>query len=68
MIEYKCEDCVYFDDRHKSVKLVEKKLGKVHVGFCRRSTPGSLRIGQTYYGVHPVMDAHEYCGGFKKRS
>ena len=65
MIAYRCKDCIWWDNQHPSVPHVPAELHKVNLGFCRRRKAGALRIGQYFYGVHPVMDAEEFCGEFK---
>jgi hypothetical protein len=66
MIEYRCADCIWWDSEHETVKLIPQALGKKRLGFCRKHKPGSLRIGDYYYGVQPVTDAEEFCGEFRK--
>jgi hypothetical protein len=65
MISHRCKDCVWWDNQHPSIKLVNPHLGKAVLGFCRRRRAGALRIEDAFYGVHPVMDADEFCGEFK---
>lgn len=68
MIGHRCENCIWWDNRHLSVRDIPLKLGKLEVGFCRKHKPGSLRIGEHYYGVQPVMDAREFCGEFREET
>lgn len=65
MISHRCKSCVWWDNQHPSVEHIPQELDKACVGFCRRRKAGALRIGQYFYGVHPVMDADEFCGEFK---
>ena len=65
MIEHRCKNCLWWDSKHRSVNLVSIELGKIAPGFCRKHKPGGYRIGSTYYGVQPVMDADEFCGEFR---
>lgn len=65
MIGHRCKDCIWWDNQHPSVEHIPQELHKARVGFCRRRKAGALRIGQHFYGVHPVMDADEFCGEFR---
>ena len=65
MIGHRCKNCIWWDSQHPSVELVKPELGKQELGFCRRRRAGALRIHNHFYGVHPVMDADEFCGEFK---
>ncbi len=65
MIDKRCRKCLWWDNEHPSMKLIPIELNKKDPGFCRKHKPGSLRIGQYFYGVQPVMDGDEFCGEFK---
>jgi len=65
MIGHRCKNCLWWDSQHPSIALAKPELGKVDLGFCRRRRAGALRIERHFYGVHPVMDADEFCGEFK---
>lgn len=41
-------------------------MTKTNPGYCRKHKPGGLRIGNYFYGVHPVVDAEEFCGEFRR--
>ena len=62
----RCKKCNWWDNQHPSVALIPLQLSKRDPGICRKHKPGSLRIGQHYYGVQPVMDADEFCGEWRK--
>ena len=66
MIDHRCKNRIWWDNQHSSVAHIPIELGKQNPGFCRKHKPGSLRIGQTFYGVQPVMDTDEFCGEFRK--
>ena len=66
MIVNRCRNCMWWDNEHLSVQNIPIELGKTEPGFCRKHKPGSLRIGQHFYGVQPVTDADEFCGEFRK--
>jgi len=66
MIAYRCRKCIWWDNQHPSVALVQVIPGKAQLGFCRKHKPGAERIEHTYYGVQPVMDADEFCGEFRE--
>lgn len=66
MIGHRCKNCTWWDNQHPSVERIPVELHKTVVGFCRRRRAGSLRIKNHFYGVHPVMDADEFCGEFKE--
>ena len=68
MIGHRCKNCMWWDDQHLSIRLVPAIRGKQRLGFCRRRRAGSLRVAEDFYGVHPVMDADEFCGEFKGAS
>lgn len=65
MIKHRCRNCIWWDNQHLSIKSVPAIRGKKVLGFCRRRRAGSFRVGENFYGVHPVMDANEFCGEFK---
>ena len=65
MIDHRCKNCIWWDSCHPSVAFIPLELNKTNRGFCRKHRPGSLRIGQYYYGVQPIMDADEFCGEFR---
>ena len=65
MISHRCKNCLTWDNQHPSVALIPLQLNKKDPGFCRKHRPGSLKIGQHYYGVQPIMDADEFCGEFR---
>ena len=65
MIGHRCKSCIWWVNVHPSIRIVPDVPGKRVLGFCRRRRAGSLRIEQHFYGVHPVMDADEFCGEFK---
>lgn len=62
MIDKRCKKCLWWDNEHSSVKVIPIELNKKDPGFCRKHKPGSLRIGQYFYGVQPVTDGNEFCG------
>jgi hypothetical protein len=66
MISHRCKDCEWWDNRHPSIADIPIELGKKTPGFCRRRKAVSLQIKQHVYGAHPVMDADEFCGEFKR--
>lgn len=66
MITHRCKNCIWWDNQHPSVALIPPHPHKPNPGFCRKRRPGSLRIGQYFYGMQPVMDADEFCGEFRK--
>lgn len=68
MIAHRCCNCLWWDDQHPAIANVPVKLDKVRPGFCRKHKPGSLRIGEYFYGVQPVTDADDFCGEFRKES
>lgn len=68
MVSHRCHKCIWWDNQHPSVALIPIELCKENPGFCRRRRSGTLLIGQHLYGVHPVMDADEFCGEFKGSS
>lgn len=65
MIGHRCKNCIWWDSQHPSIGHVPIGLDKYVIGFCRKHKPGSLKIGQYFYGVQPVMDADEFCGEFR---
>ena len=67
MITHRCRRCIWWDNQHPSVKLIPLELGKVDLGICRKHAPGSLRIGDYFFGVQPVMDGDEFCGEFREQ-
>lgn len=66
MIDRQCRRCLWYDNQHESVKSIPIELNKRDPGFCRKHKPGSLRIGQHFYGVWPVVDADEFCGEWRE--
>ena len=49
---------------HISVQYITNIEWKPNPGFCRRRKAGVIGIEQNHVGVHPVMDADEFCGEF----
>lgn len=66
MIEHRCRNCIWWDNQHESAKGIPVELTKTNPGYCRKHKPGGLRIGNYFYGVHPVVDAEEFCGEFRR--
>lgn len=65
MITHRCKKCIWWDTQHPAVMHIPLQLNKTSPGFCRKHKPGALKIGETYYGVQPVMDGDEFCGEFR---
>ena len=65
MIEHRCKNCQWWDNRPEMIALVPIELNKKNPGFCRKHKPGAIRIGSYYYGVQPVTDGDEFCGEFR---
>ena len=68
MIGHRCHNCIWWDNQHPSAQGIPPELGKTDMGFCRKHKPGSLRIGNYWYGVQPVVDADDFCGEFREES
>jgi hypothetical protein len=66
MIGHHCKNCLWWDQAHPATATIPRELGKTSPGICRKHKPGSLRIGQHFYGVQPVTDADEFCGEFRQ--
>jgi len=66
MIANRCNKCCWWDNSHAAARSIPAQLEKARPGFCRKHKPGSLRIGNYFYGVQPVMDADEFCGEFRQ--
>jgi len=66
MIDYKCIDCLWWDEHHISVKSIPVTVEKSHPGFCRKKRPNVVMYKNHHFGTQPVMDAEEFCGEFKK--
>jgi len=66
MIDYRCKNCLWFDNEHKSINLVPLIPGKYEIGFCRKKIPGVINIKNYFYGIQPVRDGNEFCGEFKE--
>jgi hypothetical protein len=66
VIEHRCKRCIWWDDRHRAVEYIPIQLHKTSPGICRKHKPGSLRIGEHFYGVQPITDADDFCGEFRK--
>ena len=66
MISHRCKRCIWWDNVHKSVKLIPIIPGKKTPGFYRKHKPGAVVIEKHYFGVQPVTDAEEFCGEFRK--
>jgi hypothetical protein len=65
VITHRCHRCIWWDNQHPAVQNIPTELDKARPGFCRKHRPGSLRIGNYYYGVQPIMDADDFCGEFR---
>ncbi len=68
MIGHRCKNCIWWDNQHPAARHIPPQLDKTTPGFCRKHKPGSLRIGEYFYGVQPVMDADDFCGEFREES
>jgi len=68
MIGHRCKNCLWWDNQHPSIKLVEPERGKTDLGFCRKHKPAGLQINRWLYGAQPVMDADEFCGEFREEA
>lgn len=66
MFSPRCRKCGWWDNVHPSVAAIPLELNKRDQGICRKHAPGSLRIGDYFYGVQPVMDGDEFCGEFRE--
>ena len=64
MITHRCKNCTWWDNVHISVQYITSIEWKPNPGFCRRRKAGVIGIEQNHVGVHPVMDADEFCGEF----
>jgi hypothetical protein len=66
MITHRCGKCLWWDNKHISVKHIPEIEWKPKPGFCRRRRPAAIGIGKNHVGVQPIMDADEFCGEFKE--
>lgn len=67
MIGYRCKNCLWWDNQHEGVKYIPLIDWKATPGFCRRRRAGVVGLGKSHHmGIHPIMDADEFCGEFKK--
>jgi len=66
MIGHRCKNCLWWDNKHISVKYIAPIEWKPYPGFCRRRPAGAIKIDKNYIGVQPVMDAEEFCGEFRE--
>jgi len=66
MITHRCKNCLWWDNQHISVQYIVKLDWKPNPGFCRRRKSGAILIEKNHIGIHPVMDADEFCGEFKE--
>ena len=68
MIEHRCKKCLYWDNRECFIRYIPISVRelKPNPGFCRRRRSAAIRIDQMFVGVHPVQDAEEFCGEYKK--
>lgn len=66
MIGHRCHRCLWWDNEHISIGFISKIEWKPKPGFCRRRKAGAILIEQNHVGIHPIMDANEFCGEFKK--
>lgn len=57
---------MWWDSVHVSVDYITQIEWKPNPGFCRRRKAGVIGIEKNHVGVHPVMDADEFCGEFTK--
>ena len=65
MISHRCKNCIWWDNQHISVRYITPVEWKPNPGFCRRRKAGVVGIEKNHFGVHPVMDADEFCGEFR---
>ncbi len=61
MVNYKCQNCKWFDQQHKSlVQLTD------NFGYCRKHKPVIYPKDNRYYGGWPVVDINDLCGEFRQ--
>lgn len=58
MIDYKCEKCMWWDNKHVWVALP-------YTGFCRKHKPFSEKRGNRIWGGWPLTDKNDFCGEFR---
>jgi hypothetical protein len=59
-------NCLWWDEKHVSVKRIPKLDWKPNPGFCRKHKPGAIMVEKSHVGIQPVMDAEEFCGEWRE--
>ena len=65
MITHRCKNCRWWDNREQFIEGFPDIEWKPNPGLCRRRRAGAIKIKNLFIGIHPVMDAEEFCGEFK---
>jgi len=58
MIGHKCNKCIWWDNKHKNVPIID-------VGFCRKHKPAATMKDGLYMGIWPLTDKEDFCGEFR---
>jgi len=61
MINYKCKDCLWWDNEHKRLETLDKTYG-----YCRKHKPLIYGKNGLHYGGWPLVDEADFCGEFRK--
>jgi hypothetical protein len=62
MVNYRCINCRWFDNQHKSLLTVSKNLG-----YCRKHKPVIYQTEDNrYFGGWPLVDDDDFCGEFRQ--
>lgn len=61
MLSYRCKNCRWFDQEHKSLAEVPENYG-----YCRKHKPVIYHHEGRYYGGWPLVDVDDFCGEFRK--
>ena len=64
MIDYRCKNCMWWDNEHESVKNIPPTTDKINPGFCRKKRPNVILFEAHHFGTQPVMDANDFCGEY----
>ena len=61
MVNYKCIECRWYDNKHESLKELA-----VDNGYCRKHKPIPILKGDRYYGTWPIVNRYDFCGEYRE--
>jgi len=63
MVNYKCQNCKWFDHQH--ISLADPDISD-NYGYCRKHKPMVFNIKNKFYGGWPLVDINDLCGEYRE--